>query len=130
MRFLIDRKSKSHNVVISAIKHLCKMPIMTSKCCMVVCHLLDLDILKVKLVNYCIRISSINEKKQFNIISDFKITKHILNQCTLLKIKIRLLGVRLFWISFHFMTLSGTYLMNMGDKIQLNKFILNFELNI
>ena len=41
------------------------------------CHLMDLDILQVKLVNYCIRISSINDKKQFNIISDFKI-KNIL----------------------------------------------------
>jgi hypothetical protein len=38
---------------------------------------MDLDILQVKLVNYCIRISSINDKKQFNIISDFKI-KNIL----------------------------------------------------
>ena len=44
---------------------------------MVLCHLMDLDILQVKLVNYCIRISSINDKKQFNIISDFKI-KNIL----------------------------------------------------
>lgn len=76
MRILIDVKA-SHNVVISAIKHLCKMPILTSKSCMVLCHLMDLDILQVKLVNYCIRISSINDKKQFNIISDFKI-KNIL----------------------------------------------------